>query len=155
MYYTISIFKVPQSWTKCDFIRIYCCLFRCSGTGKRFSNRKETSCLPLLNTGFEARGSSGTESPADWMTADKPAELPRIKLKKTWTRQPAPTISKHSAHSTPLLGERQEAQILKLWCRKCAAWLWNKYVLFFSKTLFHTHNQIHTAAAGTKCYKTM
>ena len=25
----------------------------CSGTGKRLSNRKETSCLPLLNAGFE------------------------------------------------------------------------------------------------------
>ena len=83
-----------------------------------------------------------------------------------------------------LLGERQEAQILKfnappytlclscpsyskfsqlsygpgcsreLWCRKCATWLWNKYVLIFSKTLFYTHIQRHTAA-GTKCYKTM
>ena len=31
-----------------------CCWFRCSSTGKRFSNRKETSCLPLLDAGFEA-----------------------------------------------------------------------------------------------------
>ena len=30
-----------------------CCYFRCSGTGKRYSNRKETSCVPLLNAGFE------------------------------------------------------------------------------------------------------
>ena len=44
---------------------------------------------------------SGTESPADWMPADKPTELSRIKL-KTWTRQPVPMISEHSAHSTPL-----------------------------------------------------
>ena len=29
------------------------CYFRCSGTGKRFSNRKETSYLPLLNARFE------------------------------------------------------------------------------------------------------
>ena len=43
----------------------------------------------------------------------------------------------------------------ELWCRKCATWLSNKYVLIFSKTLFHTHIQRHTAAAGTKCYKTM
>ena len=43
----------------------------------------------------------GTESPADWMPADKPTELSRIKL-KTWTRQPVPMISEHSAHSTPL-----------------------------------------------------
>ena len=30
-----------------------CCWFRCSGTGKRYSNLKETSCLPLLKAGFE------------------------------------------------------------------------------------------------------
>ena len=35
------------------------------------------------------------------MPADKPTELSRIKL-KTWTRQPVPMISKHSAHSTSL-----------------------------------------------------
>ena len=29
--------------------------FRCSGTGKRYSYRKETSCLPLLNTRFEPK----------------------------------------------------------------------------------------------------
>ena len=44
---------------------------------------------------------SETQSPADWMPADKPTELSRIKL-KTWTRQPVPMISKHSAHLTPL-----------------------------------------------------
>ena len=35
----------------------YTCLFLLilmSGTGKRFSNRKETRCLPLLNAGSEA-----------------------------------------------------------------------------------------------------
>ena len=35
------------------------------------------------------------------MPADKPTELSRIKL-KTWTRQPVPMISKHSAHLTLL-----------------------------------------------------
>ena len=35
------------------------------------------------------------------MLADKPTELSRIKL-KTWTRQPVPIISEHSAHLTPL-----------------------------------------------------
>ena len=35
------------------------------------------------------------------MPADKPTELSRITL-KTWTRQPVPMISKHSAHLTPL-----------------------------------------------------
>ena len=74
--------------------------FWCSGTGKRYSNRKETSCLPLLNAGFEPIRVSDTKSPADWMPADKPTELSRIKL-KTWTRQPVPMISEHSAHSTP------------------------------------------------------
>ena len=34
------------------------------------------------------------------MLADKPTELSRIKL-KTWTRQPVPMISEHSAHLTP------------------------------------------------------
>ena len=43
----------------------------------------------------------------------------------------------------------------ELRCRKCATWLWNKYVFSFSKTLFYTHIQRYTAAAGTKCYKTM
>ena len=40
---------------------------------------------------------SETQSPADWMPADKPTEL-----LKTWTRQPFPMISKHSAQVTPL-----------------------------------------------------
>ena len=39
--------------------------------------------------------------PVDWMPADKPTELSRIKL-KSWTRQPFPKISKYSAHSTSL-----------------------------------------------------
>ena len=71
-----------------------------SGTGKRYSNRKETSCVPLLNAGFEP-GAPETKSPADWMLTDKPTELSRIKL-KTWTRQLVPMISEHSAHLAPL-----------------------------------------------------
>ena len=66
--------------------------------GKRYSNRKETSCVSLQNAGFEL-GVPETKSPADWMLADKPTELSRIKL-KTWTRQPVPMISEHSAHLT-------------------------------------------------------
>ena len=62
-------------------IHVCCCWFRCSGTGKRYSNRKETSFLTLLNAGFEPKVSD-TYSPADWMHADKPTELSRIKLKK-------------------------------------------------------------------------
>ena len=34
-------------------IHVCCCLFRCSGTGKRYSNLKVTRCLPLLKAGFE------------------------------------------------------------------------------------------------------
>ena len=55
-------------------------LILCSGTGKRYSKRKDTCCLPLLNAGFETKVSD-TYSPADWMLADKPTELSRIKLK--------------------------------------------------------------------------
>ena len=83
----------------CD-IHICCCQFRCSGTGKRYSNRNETSCVPLLNAGFEP-GIPDTKSPANWMLADKPTDLSRIKL-KFWTGQPVPMISEHSAQLTPL-----------------------------------------------------
>ena len=44
---------------------------------------------------------SDTNSPADWMPTHKPTELSRIKL-KTWTQQPVPMMSKHSAHLTSL-----------------------------------------------------
>ena len=35
-------------------IHVCCCEFRWSGTGKRYSNRNETSCFPLHNAGFES-----------------------------------------------------------------------------------------------------
>ena len=38
-------------------IYIYIFVVNFDGTGKRFSNRKEPTCLPLLNAGFEPRGS--------------------------------------------------------------------------------------------------
>ena len=87
--------SIQPTWPHCQLtfapgsgdIHICCCSFRCSGTGKRYSNRKETSCVPLLKAGFEP-GIPDTKSPADWMLADKPTELSRIKLEKTWTRQP-------------------------------------------------------------------
>ena len=41
---------------------------------------KKKTCLPLLKAGFEPKVSD-TYSPADWMPADKPTELSRIKLK--------------------------------------------------------------------------
>ena len=67
---------------------------------------------------------SETQSPADWMPADKPTELSRIKL-KTWNRQPVPMISKHSAHLTPLpFGIR--------------TWLWRyTYLLMLISMLWH------------------
>ena len=36
-------------------MNVCCYWFRCSGTGMRFSNRKEISGLPLLNAGFSNR----------------------------------------------------------------------------------------------------
>ena len=62
---------------------------------------------------------------------------------------PCPSYSKFSQLSYEPGCSRE------LWCRKCATWLWNTYVLIFSKTLFYTYIQRHTAAAGTKYYKTM
>ena len=100
-----------------------CCLFRCSGTGKRCSNRKKTSCVPLLKAGFEP-GIPDTKSPADWMLAYKPTELSRITL-KTWTRQPVPMISEHSAHLTPLSVDFR-------------TWLWRyTYLLLLISMLWH------------------
>ena len=57
--------SIQPTWPHCHLAfapgsgetHICCCSFWCSGTGKRFSNRKETSCLPLQNAGFEPRGS--------------------------------------------------------------------------------------------------
>ena len=69
-----------------------------------------------------------TKSPADRMPADKPTELSRSKL-KTWTQQPVPMISKHSANSTPLpFGSRTW-----LWRYTCLLWLismlWQKQAI--------------------------
>ena len=57
---TLSVDFAPGSGD----IHIWCCLFRSSGSGKRYSNRKETSCVPLLNEGFET-GAPDTKSPVD------------------------------------------------------------------------------------------
>ena len=73
---------------------------------------------------FRTQRVSETQSSADWMAADKPTELSRIKL-KTWTRQPVPMISKCSAHLTPLtFGIR--------------TWLWRyTYLLLLISMLWH------------------
>ena len=53
------------------YIRVCCFEFRRSSTDKRFSNRKETSSLHLLNQGFQAGKSETSKSPADWMHTHK------------------------------------------------------------------------------------
>ena len=63
-----------------NFVKTQLLLHARGCIGQRYSNRKETSCLPLLNAGFEPEVSD-TESSADWMPADKRTELSRIKLK--------------------------------------------------------------------------
>ena len=46
---------------------------------------------------IRTRKSQDTHSPADWIPTHKPTEVSRIKL-KTWTQQPVPMMSEHSAH---------------------------------------------------------
>ena len=112
-------------------IYICCCQFRCSGTGKRYSNRKETSCVPLQNAGFEA-WVPDTKSPADWMLADKPTELSRIKL-KTWTQQPVPMINEHSAHLTPLSVDFRTWIWRYIYLLLLISMLWHRQAIFKSK----------------------
>ena len=113
------------------YIHICCCYFLCSGTGKRYSNRKETSCVPLLKAGFEP-GIPDTKSPADQMLADKPTELSRIKL-KFWTRQPVPMISEHSAHLTPLSVNVRTWVWRYTFLLLLISMLWHRQAIFKSK----------------------
>ena len=66
------------------------------------------------------------------MLADKPTELSRIKL-KTWTRQPVPMISEHSAHLAPLSVDFRTW----LWRYTCLllliSMLWHRQTIFKSK----------------------
>ena len=66
------------------------------------------------------------------MLADKPTELSRIKL-KTWTRQPVPMISEHSAHLAPLLVDFRTW----LWRYTCLllliSMLWHRQAILKSK----------------------
>ena len=72
--------------------------------------------------------SPDTNSQADWMLADKPTELSRIKL-KTWTRQPVPLISEHSSHLAPLSVDFRTC----LWRYTCLllfiSMLWHRQVI--------------------------
>ena len=76
--------------------------------------------------------SPDTNQQADWMIADKPTELSRIKL-KTWTRQPVPMISEHSSHLAPLLVDFRTW----LWRYTCLLllipMLWHRQAIFKSK----------------------
>ena len=117
-----------SKWLPCDFEQCHPLLW---GGGILVDHWSTISSFPLLNAGFEPKVSD-TYSPADWMPADKPTELSRIKL-KTWTRQPVPMISKHSAHSTSLLvGFRTW-----LWRYTCLllliSMLWHRQAIFESK----------------------
>ena len=65
------------------------------------------------------------------MLADKPAELPRIKL-KTWTRQPVPMISEHSAHLTPLSVDFRTC-LWRYTYLLLISMLWHRQAIFKSK----------------------
>ena len=73
---------------------VCCCKFRCSGTGKRFRIERRHVFFLIRTRGRRHQVFSSLK--ACWQT-----ELSRIKL-KNWTRQPAPMINEHSAHSIPL-----------------------------------------------------
>ena len=77
--------------------------------GPRHQNCQQTEC-PLTNR-LSYRGSS---------------------LKKTWTRQPVPMISEHSAHSTPLpVGFRN--WLWRYTCLLLISMLWHRQAIFKSK----------------------
>ena len=102
-----------------------------SQTPNRQQNRKETSCVPLQNAGLEP-GVPDTKSPADLMLADKPTELSRIKL-KTWTRQPIPMISEHSAHLTTLSVDFRTWLWRYTYLLLLISMLWRRQAIFKSK----------------------
>ena len=70
--------------------------------------------------------------PADWMLADKPTELSRIKL-KTWTRQPLPMSSEHSAHLTPLPVDFRTCLWRYTYFLLFISMLWHRQAIFKSK----------------------
>ena len=105
---------------------------------------------------IRTQGVFETQFSADWMPADKPTELSRIKL-KTWTRQPVPMISRHSAHPTPLpFGIRTWRYIYWL----LISTLWHRQAIFESnvRTYIHAcmhayiHTYIHTWGYGYGTY---
>ena len=99
---------------------------------KRYSNLKETSCLPLLKAGFEpgslkAPNRQQTECPLTNRLSYRGSSW------KTWTQQPVPMMSEHSAHLTSLpFGFRTW-----LWRYTCLllliSMLWHRQAIFESK----------------------
>ena len=80
-----------------------------------------------------------TKSPADLRPSHKPTALSRIKL-KTWTRQPIPMMSGHSAHLTSLpIGFR--------------TWLW-RYICLLLFMLMLWHRQAIFELKGDKLFRT-
>ena len=73
---------------------------------------------------------------------DKPTELSRIKL-KTWTRQPVPMISEHSAHLTQLSVD------FRTWLRRYT------YLLLLISMLWHTQaifkSKGHKLCSSAEC----
>ena len=47
--------RMYTKWANKTITCACCYWFRCTGTGKRFSNRNETSCLPLVRPRFEPK----------------------------------------------------------------------------------------------------
>ena len=76
------------------------------------------------------------------MPADKPTELSSIKL-KTWTRQPVPMISKHSAHSSLLRIGFRTWLWRYTWLLLLFSMLWHRQVIFESKG-----DQLSSSAEG-------
>ena len=66
------------------------------------------------------------------MLADKPTELSRIKL-KTWTRQPLPMISEHSAHWTPPSVDFRTCLWRYTYLLLLIPMLWHRQAIFKSK----------------------
>ena len=66
------------------------------------------------------------------MLADKPTELSRIKL-KTWTRQPVPMISEHSAHLTRLSVDFRTWHWRYTYLLLLISMLWHRQAIFKSK----------------------
>ena len=90
------------------------------------------------------------------MLADKPTELSRIKL-KTWTRQPVPMISEHSAHLTPMSVDLRTWLWRYTYLLLLILMLWHRQAIFKSKRdklcssaecIISTRGPIHQIARG-------